>query len=82
MTRYELKQIADYVRKCEQTLDDNEFDNTAMQNELAPLYNVIMKLMKASEKSGDSDERTLYAAVEYKARICRNKIIEHTGIRN
>lgn len=82
MTRYELQQIADYVRKCEQTLDDNEFDNAAMQNKLAPLYNVIVKLMKASEKSGDSDERTLYAAVEYKARLCRNRMLELTAVRN
>ena len=82
MTRYELKQIADYLRKCEQTLDDNEFDNVAIQNELAPLYNVIVKLMKASEKSDDIVKRTLYASFEYKARLCRNRILELTGIRN
>ena len=82
MDKTELHKIAQYVSEVEQDLMEQEYDNNAMQVELGELYRVIKRLMDASAAEPSSEGRTKLAKIEYKARQCRDRMIELTAVGN
>ena len=82
MTTTQLQQIIDYVKETEEALANWDMDSLAMQTELPKLHQTIEQLMKASADSDEEDFRVLLAAVEKKARDCRNCCLRRTGMRN
>ena len=49
---------------------------------LAELYRIIEQLMKATSKEPDEKRRALLAALEYKARKCKECIEQRLAVRN
>ena len=82
MTRYELKQLADYVQDLEEGLVEYDYDVIAMQTELPEVHKFIERLMEANKHEPKSYERTLLASVELKARQCRDCMLERLAVRN
>ena len=77
-----IKYIADYINNLEQELYDWDGDATQWQKELTMLHPMIEMLMKLTFEEKDSSMRSLLACIEYKARRCRECILERTGMIN
>ena len=59
-----------------------QIHDKGMRVELTQLHHVIKKLMDASTADKTPEERTEFAKVEYRARKCRDKMIELTAVAN
>ena len=82
MKTEQLQQIIDYIKETEEALVNWDMDRLAMTTELPILHQTIEQLMKASAESDEEDLRVLLAAVEKKARDCRNCCLRRSGIGN
>ena len=77
-----IQKIVEYVANLEQELYDWDGDGPQWQQELTTLHPMIETLMKLTFEETDSTKRSLLAAIEYKARRCRDCILTRTGIIN
>ena len=81
MTTEELQQIVDFVNETEEMLVEHDGDFATWNVELTKLHDIIKRLMDASAQSGDGDYRVLLAAIEHKARKCRQCIIDRLAMK-
>ena len=77
-----ITQIVEYVANLEEELYHWDGDGTQWQQELTMLHTIIETLMKLTFEEKEKAKRTFLAAIEYKARRCRDCILSRTGMKN
>jgi len=82
MSQPELIKIARYLQGLEEDLMEQDIQYNSMKYELVKLHKIIKQLMEASAAETTSEGRTALAGVEYKARKCREKMLERTAVEN
>lgn len=82
MERVEIKQIAAYLKDLEEGLDEWDYRGPATLGDLNRLYVLITHLMKATYETDDQKLKPLLAALEYKARRCKECIEARLAVRN
>jgi len=81
MTTEELQQIIDFVNEAEEMLVEHDGDFARWNVELTKLHDIIVRLMDASAESKVGEYRVLLAAIEQKARTCRQCIINRLAMK-
>ncbi len=82
MVKAEIKRIPDYLKDLEEGLYEWDYRGITMQGQLTELYRIIERLMDATFESKDQDKRVLLAALELKARKCKEFIETSVAVRN
>lgn len=82
MQKAEIKRIGDYLKDLEEGLYEWDYRGITTTNHLTKLYQIIKTLMDATFKTKDQQLKVLLAALELKARKCKECIERRLAVRN
>lgn len=82
MEKAEIKRIADYIKDLEEGLDLLDYRGLPMLGALNRLYEIIKRLMDATNETDDKQLKPLLATLEYKARLCKQCIERRLAVKN
>ncbi len=82
METAQIQRIREYVTELEEGLYEWDYRGLPTLGNLTELYRIIEQLMKATSKEQDENQRVLLAALEYKARRCKECIERRLAVRN
>ncbi len=82
MENAEIQRIREYVIELEEGLYEWDYRGITTLGNLTELYRIIEQLMKATSEEQDENRRVLLAALEYKARKCKECIERRLAVRN
>ena len=74
MEKAEIQRIREYAIELEEGLYEWDYRGLPTLGNLTELYRIIEQLMEATSKEQDENRRILLAALEYKARKCKECI--------
>ncbi len=81
MKKTEIQQIADFLSDVYEGICEGD-ERTTMKLQLTELYDVIKRLMDATFETKDQELKPLLAALELKARKCKQEIEQRLAVRN
>ena len=82
METAQIQRIREYVTELEEGLYEWDYRGLPTLGNLAELYRIIEQLMEATSKEQNEKQRILLAALEYKARKCKECIERRLAVRN
>lgn len=82
MEKVEIKQIADYIKGLEEGLDAWDYRGPITLGHLTKLHQIIEPLMDATFKTEDQELKPLLATLEYKVRMCKQRIENRLAVKN
>ena len=82
MDTKDINTTTKYISNLEEELYGWDGDGVQWQQELPTLHIMIETLMRQTFEEKDPTSRSLLATVEFKARRCRECILNRTGMKN